>query len=122
MRNLNKLVTLSYTEGFYGKPRVDHELLALYHEGLIALSGCIEGEIPLALRRGDFAGACELARQYQDIFGSENFFLEMQATGLPEQNMVNSGLIRIAKKLGIPPVATNDCHYMQQTDATAHEI
>lgn len=122
LRNLNKLVTLSYTEGFYGKPRVDHELLALYHEGLIALSGCIEGEIPVALRRGDFAGACELARQYQDIFGSENFFLEMQATGLPEQNMVNSGLIRIAKKLGIPPVATNDCHYMQQTDATAHEI
>ena len=88
-RNLVKLVSAAWTEGFYSRPRVDRELLTQYHEGLIALSACLAGEIPRALRRGDFDGAKAIALWYRDLFGPDNYFLELQDHGLPEQKAVN---------------------------------
>ncbi|MCX7724203.1 MAG: DNA polymerase III subunit alpha [Thermodesulfovibrio sp.] len=120
-RNLTRLVTLSYLEGFYYKPRIDMELLSSHHKGLIALSGCLKGEIPYNIVYKNIERAENTAKILKDIFG-ENFFLEVQSNSLPEQTIANKGLIEISKKLDIPIVATNDCHYLHRSDAKAHEI
>jgi len=121
-KNLLKLVSISYLEGFYYKPRVDKELLSRYHEGLIAMSACLHGEIPALLLKGNYEEAKKVAETYMDIFGKENFFLELQANGLPEQKIVNKELVTLSQELGLPLVATNDCHYLQKSDAYAHDI
>lgn len=120
-RNLNRLVSLSYIEGFYYKPRVDMELLSQYNKGLIALSGCLKGEIPYNIVYGNMEKAESIAKNLKEIFG-ENFFLEIQSNGLSDQDKANKGLIEISKKFNIPLVATNDCHYLHKSDARAHEI
>lgn len=122
LQNLNRLVSLGFLEGFYGKPRVDHELLERYSDGLIALSACLSGEIPSAIRRGNLEEAQRLATWYQQTFGPENFFLELQSNGLPEQELVNAQLIQLGRKLQIPLVATNDCHYQDPEDAQTQDI
>lgn len=121
-RNLCELISASYIEGFYYKPRVDKELLARYSKGLIALSACIKGEVPYYIGIGQFDRAKETALQYQRIFGEGNFYLEIQENGLVEQKEINQGLIKISKQTGIPLVATNDCHYLNREDAKAHEV
>lgn len=120
-RNLTRLVTRSYLEGFYYKPRIDMELLSAHYHGLIALSGCLKGEIPYSIVHGNIEKAENTAKKLKEIFG-ENFFLEIQSNGLAEQEIANRGLIEISKKFDIPVVATNDCHYLHKSDAKAHEI
>ena len=119
---LVELVSRAYTEGFYYKPRIDKELLAAHHEGLIGLSACIAGEIPSLILKGDAAGAEAAAREYVDIFGPDHFFIEIQDHGIPEQKESNPALVELARKLGIGLVATNDIHYIDQTDADAHDV
>ena len=121
-KNLMKLVSRGFTEGFYYKPRVDYELLSEYHEGIIASSACLAGIVPTKLRNGDYEGAKEEAMRLQQIFGENNFFLELQDHGLSEQKFVNQGLMRISSETGIPLVATNDCHYLYKDDAEAHDV
>ncbi|MBI5787367.1 MAG: DNA polymerase III subunit alpha [Candidatus Schekmanbacteria bacterium] len=121
-KNLIKLVSAGYLEGFYYKPRIDKELLAQHAEGLIGLSACLKGEVPFQLLHGQNQQAEALAGQYCDILGKDNFYIELQENGLPDQNKVNKLLIQLANKLSLPLVATNDCHYMKAEDAYAHEI
>lgn len=121
-KNLMKLVSRGFTEGFYYKPRVDYELLSEYHEGIIASSACLAGIVPTKLRNGDYEGAKAEAERLQQIFGENNFFLELQDHGLSEQKFVNQGLMRISSETGIPLVATNDCHYLYKEDAEAHDV
>lgn len=121
-RNLMKLVSAGFTEGFYYRPRIDRDLLARHAAGLIALSACLGGEIPQAIIEQDFDRARELALSMQAMMGPDHFYLELQSNGLPEQNLVNSALIRISRETGIPLVATNDCHYLRQEDARAHDV
>ncbi|MBP7088745.1 MAG: PHP domain-containing protein, partial [Candidatus Omnitrophica bacterium] len=119
--NLIKLVSLANLEGFYYKPRVDSELLSLYHKGLIAQSACLKGEIPSAILSGDLKKAYKIADNYLNIFGKDNFYLEIMENGLPEQKRVNSELLRISQDLDIPLVATNDVHYLEKEESFAHE-
>lgn len=121
-RNLVSLVTLAYTEGFYYKPRIDIELLQQYSGGLIALTSCLKGEIPAYLQRGMIEKARGKALEYKHILGPENFYIELQDNGLPEQEKLNQKLIDLARELHIGIVATNDCHYMKRDDARAHDI
>src|SRR3989441_797568 len=121
-QNLLKLASAAYLEGFYYKPRVDKDLLRAHHDGLIALSGCLSGEVPYLLGQGRLEDALRTAADYRDIFGSEHYFLEVQENGLPEQQVANNGLREIHKRLGVPLVATNDCHYLKKTDAKVHDI
>ena len=121
-RNLMTLSSLSFTEGFYGKPRVDTELLRKHHEGLIALSACLSGEIPRRLCAGDYSGAVEAARQMADIFGPDHFCIEIQNHRLPEEKQILPQLVRLARELELPLVATNDCHYLRREDAGMQEI
>lgn len=121
-RNLVELVSRAYTEGFYYKPRIDKELLRQYHDGIICLSACLAGEIPQLLMKGDAAGAEALALEYQAIFGPDNFFLELQDHGIPEQREVNDKLIEIAHRNNIRLVATNDLHYIDKADADCHDV
>ena len=121
-KNLMKIVSLGFTEGFYYKPRIDFEVLEAYSGGLIALSACLSGNIPKALLQNDYDTAKKLAERFNGIFGQDNFFLELQSNGIEEQNLVNQGLIRLSKDSGIPLVATNDAHYLRRTDAKAHEV
>jgi len=121
-RNLIRLVTAGYFEGFYYKPRIDRELLEKYAQGLIGLSACLKGEIPQALLAGNLEAAEETAKFYKELFGSRNFYLELQENGLEEQKAVNRRLVELGKKLDLPLVATNDCHYMYRQHARAHEI
>ena len=121
-KNLMKLTSAGYLEGFYYKPRVDKELLALHSEGLICTSACLNGEIAHLLLGGDKEGAQRVAEEYRDIFGEGNFYLEIMENGLEEQKRANKGLIELGKKLSIPMVATNDCHYLNREDAEAHEV
>lgn len=116
-QNLIKLVSKGFTEGFYTKPRIDDELLAEYHEGLVCLSACLAGEIPQKLLDGDYAGAKSKAEFYRDIFGSENFFIELQDHGIEEQKRIIPSLIKIAREIGVDIVATNDCHYIENRTA-----
>lgn len=120
--NLMKIVSKGFVEGFYYKPRVDCELLAAYSEGIIALSACLAGEVQRYLKRGMYEEAVHSARKYQEIFGEENFFLELQDHGLPDQKLVNQGLMRMSRDTGIPLVATNDIHYTYASDEKAHDI
>ena len=121
-QNLIKMVSLGYTEGFYSKPRVDYELLEKYHEGLICLSACLSGEIPKRLLADDYRGAVDKARYYQSVFGRDNYFIELQNHGIPEQQQINPGLIRVAREIGAGLVATNDCHYINKEDSGMHGI
>ncbi|HKT35645.1 MAG TPA: DNA polymerase III subunit alpha [Nitrospira sp.] len=121
-QNLIKLVSKAYLEGFYYKPRMDKEILKQHHEGLIALSGCLSGEIPYLIGQKDMAGAMNAAGEFQEIFGKEHFYLEVQANGLEHQRIANAGLMEIHKKLGIPLAGTNDCHYLKKEDARPHEL
>ncbi|MBQ9111642.1 MAG: DNA polymerase III subunit alpha [Oscillospiraceae bacterium] len=116
-QNLVRLVTLSNLEGFYKKPRVDLELLRKYHKGLICLSACIAGEIPRKLLEGSYDSAKEAALRYQEIFGKDNFFIEIQNHGIPEERQVLPQLLRLSRELGIPLAATNDVHYLTREDA-----
>ncbi len=120
--NLIALVSKAWVEGFYNKPRVDLDLLQEYHQGLIALSACLAGEIPRALSRNDYEGAKEAALRYEEIFGKGNFFLELQDHGLAEQKRINPQIIRLSRETGIPLVATNDCHYITQADSKMHHV
>ena len=121
-KNLMKIVSRGFTEGFYYKPRVDYELLREYHEGIIASSACLAGIVPTKLREGDYEGAKAEALRLRDVFGENNFFLELQDHGLPEQKFANQGLMRISAETGIPLIATNDCHYLYKEDAEAHDV
>ena len=120
--NLMKLVSRSFSEGFYYRPRVDMELLRENHEGLIASSACLAGEVARSIVRGDLEGARAAAMRYQDCFGRDNFFLELQDHGYPDQKKVNTALLGISRELDIPLIATNDCHYTYAEDAEAHDI
>lgn len=121
-QNLAALVSKAWTEGFYSKPRVDLELLRQHHEGLIALSACLAGAIPRAVKQGNVSEAKRLALEYLEIFGDGNFFLELQDHGIEEQSQVNQELIRLSKETGIPLAATNDCHYLRKEDSKMHQI
>ncbi|HLN13126.1 MAG TPA: DNA polymerase III subunit alpha, partial [bacterium] len=120
-RNLLKLTTAAHLDGFYYKPRIDRELLSRHAKGLIGLSGCLQGEIPRAILRDDWKAARELAVAYRDILGPENFYLEVQNHGLPDQRTVAAGVVRLAKELGLPLVATNDVHYVTRDEADAQD-
>ncbi len=121
-KNLTTLVTKAYLDGFYYKPRIDKDILEQYSGGLIGLSACLKGEVPYYLRYGNQDKAREAALRYKHILGPENFYLEIQSNGLPEQDAVNRQLIELASELHIPLVATNDCHYLKKEDARAHDI
>ncbi len=120
--NLMKIVSKGFVEGYYYRPRVDLEILERYHEGIIAMSACLAGEIPRNLERGMYEEAVEAARRYENIFGKGNFFLELQDHGIPAQRDVNQALLRMSWELGIGLVATNDIHYILADDAQAHDI
>ena len=121
-RNLIALVSRAQLEGYYYKPRIDKELLAEHAEGLICLSACIGGELPQAILRGDLDGAETVARQHLEIFGPDNYFLELQDHGIPEEVDIRAGLVEIARRTGLPLVCTNDSHYIRSEDAEAHDI
>jgi len=120
-KNLTKLVSLGFTEGYYYKPRIDLELLEKYHEDLICMSACLAGSIPQEILKNNITKAIELVKYYKKLFG-EDFYLEIQHNGLKEQQIVNQKLIEISRELEVPLVATNDAHYLNKDDAYAHEI
>ncbi|MBQ8526880.1 MAG: DNA polymerase III subunit alpha [Lachnospiraceae bacterium] len=120
--NLMKIVSKGFTEGYYYRPRVDMEVLREYHEGIIALSACLAGEVPRYIEKGLIEEAKECAKKYEECFGKGNYFLELQDHGIPEQQTVNHVLLRMSKELDIPLVATNDVHYTCEEDAQAHDI
>ena len=121
-QNLCKLVSEAFTHGFYGKPRVDLELLEQYHEGLIALSACLAGAIPQYLMENDFDAAKKYALKLSSIFGPGNFYLELQDHGIEEQQAVNQGVQRLARETGLPLVVTNDAHYLRREDAAMQDV
>ncbi len=121
-QNLIKLVSAGFTEGFYSKPRVDRELLEKYHGGLIALSACLAGEIPQAILDGDYNKARDTALWYKNVFGVDNYFLEVQNHGIPEQQNVNAYIEKLSKETGVPLVATNDVHYIEKDDSFMHKV
>ena len=121
-RNLTQLVSMGFTEGFYGRPRVDRELLRRYHGGLIALTACLSGEIPRSLLAGDFRTAKEILASYVDIFGQGTVYVELQNHGLAEEKQILPSLLRLSRESGVPMVATNDCHYLRRADADAQEV
>ena len=121
-KNLIKLVSLSYTEGYYYKPRVDHDILEKYHEGLICLSACLAGEIPQALLERDYEKAKNTALRYRDVFGKDNYFLELQDHGIKEQKIVAEGIKRLYAETGIPVVVTNDTHYIYKEDSKIQQV
>src|SRR2546430_2796138 len=121
MHILFRLSSRSSLEGFFYKPRADRELLAEYAEGLIATTGCPSGEVQTWLRIGDFEKACAAAGEFRDIFGPENFYLEVMDHGLDIETRIREDLLRLGKRLGLKAVATNDLHYTYESDADAHE-
>ncbi len=121
-RNLCKLATIAQLQGFYYKPRIDKEVLKQYIKGLIGLSGCLRGEIPRLIQEHRIDKADEAARFYLDIFGEGNFFLEVQNNGIDIQEKVNQALLDMSKRLSIPLVASNDCHYLDKEDVRAHDV
>ena len=120
--NLMKIVSRGFTEGYYYKPRVDREVLQEFHEGIIALSACLAGEVATYLRQGFYEEAKKAALEHVEIFGGNNYFLELQDHGIDDQQTVNQGLLRMSQETGIPLVATNDIHYVKKEDAEAHDI
>lgn len=121
-QNLMKIVSKGFVDGFYYKPRIDEEVMREYHEGIIALSACLAGEVPRYLEKGLYEEAKEAAKRHLEIFGEGNYFLELQDHGIPLQRQVNQGIMRLSKELNIPLVATNDCHYINTDDWEAHDI
>jgi len=121
-KNLLKLASLAYTEGFYYKPRIDDELLKSYHEGLICMSACLAGEVPSLILDRRYEEAKKKALFYQELFGKEGYYLELQDHGIPEQKTLNLSLIELSRETGIPLVATNDLHYIKQEDAAAQDV
>ena len=121
-KNLMKIVSKGFVDGFYYKPRVDLKLLTTYHEGIIALSACLAREVQKYLARGMYEEAKRSALRYHEIFGKDHFYLELQDHGMPEQKMVNQGLLRLSQDTGLELVATNDIHYTYAEDAKAHDI
>src|SRR4029079_11188691 len=120
--NLIQLTTKAHTEGFYYKPRVDRELLEQHHEGLVCLSGCLAAEVPRLLRAGDLEQARKSAEWYRELFGRENYYLEIQEHDMPEQTEVNRGVLDLARALEIPVVATNDVHYVWPEDQRGQDL
>jgi DNA polymerase-3 subunit alpha len=120
-RNLSALVSKGFLEGYYYKPRIDLDLLAQHHDGLIVLSGCMSGLVSSPLLKNDYATALKNAKTYVEIFG-DRFYIEVMRHGMPEEQIINDGLIRVARELNIPIVATNDSHYLEQKDAPAHDV
>ena len=121
-QNLMKIFSKGFVDGFYYKPRIDEEVMREYHEGIIALSACLAGEVPRYLEKGLYEEAKEAAKRHLEIFGEGNYFLELQDHGIPLQRQVNQGIMRLSKELNIPLVATNDCHYINADDWEAHDI
>lgn len=121
-KNLIRLSTIASLEGFYYKPRVDHEVLQQYSEGLIATSGCLSSEVCVALINRDYQRALRIASFYRDLFGKENYFIELQDHGLSEQKAIREGLIQLSCDLGVPLICTNDVHYLTAEDARAHDV
>lgn len=121
-QNLMKIVSKGFVEGFYYRPRVDKEVLRTYHEGIIALSACLAGEIPRCISKGMYEDGVKTAKQYEEIFGKGNFFLELQDHGIEEQKRVNQALLRMSQETGIELVATNDIHYINAEDAVPHDV
>jgi len=121
-KNLMRLSSAGYLEGFHYKPRIDKELLSAHAEGLLCLSACLKGELPQLLLAGDDEGAVRAAAWYRDLFGPEFYYLEVQDHGIPEERQAAGKLIELGKRMGIPVVATNDCHYLAREDAEAHEV
>lgn len=121
-QNLIKLVSLANTDGFYYKPRIDHDLLASHSKGLIVGSACLAGEIPSLILEGDMEGATERALLYRDLVGQGNFYLEVMHNAIAEQALANRGLVEISRKTGIPLIATNDAHYLRKEDASWHDV
>lgn len=121
-RNLIKLVSRGFTEGFYSKPRVDMELLQSCHEGLIALSGCLAGKIPRELLRGQYEDAKDYALTCKELFGEDHFYIELQKHGMEDQKRILPDLVRLAKECDLPMVATNDCHYLRRRDAQTQAV
>src|SRR6185295_718898 len=121
-KNLVKLVSAGYTEGFYYKPRIDKELLREHREGLIVLSSCLKGEVSQSLAGGNYAKAKEAALKYREILGPENFFLEIQDHGIPDQQKIVPMMAKLGEEVGLQLVGTNDSHYLDKEDAFAHEV
>jgi len=121
-KNLIKMVSAGFTEGFYSKPRIDRELLEKYHEGIIALSACLAGEIPKRILNGEYEKAKETALWYKTVFGEDNYFLEIQDHGIREQKIVNPQIAKLSKETGVPLVATNDVHYIMDEDYRMHKV
>jgi len=121
-RNLCKLASIAQLEGFYYKPRIDRKILREYSKGLIATSACLHGEIPMLLKKGRTEEADQTARFYLETFGENHFFLEVQSNGIPEQDIVNQGILDMSRRLSIPIIATNDCHYLDREDVRAHDV
>ncbi len=121
-QNLMHIVSLGFLEGFYYKPRIDKELLRKHHEGIIALSGCLQGEVAKSLMKDKFAEAEKLAQEYRDIFGKDNYYLEVMDHGLEDQKRIIPHLMELSSKSGIPLVATNDCHFLKKDDAYDHDV
>ena len=120
--NLCMLVSEAFTRGFYGKPRVDMELLEKYHDGLIATSACLAGAIPQYLMEEDYESAKNHALTMAKLFGPDHFYLELQDHGIEEQRPVNQGVMRIARETGLPLVVTNDAHYLRREDAEMQDV
>ncbi|MEO6324387.1 MAG: PHP domain-containing protein, partial [Thermoanaerobaculia bacterium] len=121
-KNLSRLVSEAFLSGFYYKPRMDWALLEQYHEGIVALSGCLTSEVSKRLRVGDYDGAKKTALKYRDLFGKDRYFIEVMDHGLPEQRQILPDLFRLSRETGIPPVATNDSHYLTRDDSAAQDI
>ena len=121
-KNLLKLSSIGYLEGFYYKPRIDLEVLEKHRDGLVCSTACIQGEVPQLIINGQLKEAANAAGRLQELFGKEHFYLEMQDHGIPEQKIVNVELIKISNKLNIPLIATNDCHYLNMNDASYHDV
>ncbi|MDR1941277.1 MAG: DNA polymerase III subunit alpha, partial [Endomicrobium sp.] len=121
-QNLMKIVSIGFTEGFYYKPRVDKEILEKYHEGIIAMSGCLAGEVASSLLKGNKEKAVSAAAFYNDVFGKDNFYIEIMDNGLPDQQKIIPDLLELSKTLSIELVATNDCHFLRKSDAKYHDI
>ena len=121
-KNLIKLVSLGYTEGFYYRPRIDMEILKKYNEGIICLSGCLAGKVSRQIVNGNIEGAKETVKEFLSIFGKDRYYLEIQDNKLREQILVNQNLFKISKELGVELVATNDCHYLEESDYASHEV
>ena len=120
-RNLTALISKGFLEGYYYKPRIDLDLLAKHHDGLIVLSGCMSGMVAAPLLKNDYATAVKNAQTYVDIFG-DRFYIEVMRHGMPEEDVINTGLVKVARQLNVPIVATNDSHYLEQRDAPAHDV